>query len=190
MDPATIAALALAIPLVAFGLVSGALQVHGMRRLRERKHVPSDESAYLRGRYRRRLTAAAVMVTIGALIAGAYLSGMERRADAFGGPKPDEPAAADGGPKPTADAARQFARFYGLYWIAVIVLAFVLVGLAVSDAWATRRYWMSVYRAMREDHQTQLRRDLAVYKQQKEQQRGTGRGGYGGRLGGERRPDG
>ena len=51
---------------------------------------------------------------------------------------------------------------------------FALVGLATVDAFATRRYWLAQYRALRDDHQTRLRRDLAVYKQHREQTRGGG----------------
>lgn len=182
VNPSTAAALLVAVPLVLLGAVSGTLQFRGMRRLKARTHVPSDELAYLTQRHRRRLFAAAVMVVIGWLIAGAYLSGMENRADALGEPNPAAPRDEDG-KRVIAAEDRQFVRFWGTYWIGVIVLVFVLLGIAVVDAWAARRYWMGVYRQLKEDHQTKLRRDLAVYKQQVEQQRGSGRHGYGGRLG-------
>jgi hypothetical protein len=182
VNPSTVAALFVAVPIALLGVASGLLQVRGMRRLKARTHVPSDERTYLRGRHRRRLLAAGVMVVIGGLIAGAYLSGMEQRADALGEPDPAAPRD-EAGKRVIPPEDRQFVRAWGVYWIVVIVLAFALIGIAVVDAWAARRYWMGVYRQLKEDHDTKLRRDIAVYKQQVEQQRGTGRAGYGGRFG-------
>ena len=183
MNPSTVAALFVAVPLALLGLVSGLFQVRGMRRLKARTHVPSDELKYLdRPAPPAADPGAGVMVLIGGLIAGAYLSGMEQRADALGEPDPAAPRD-EAGKRVIPAEDRQFVRAWGVYWIVVIVLAFGLIGIAVVDAWAARRYWMGVYREMKEDHDTKLRRDLAVYKQQVEQQRGTGRTGYGGRLG-------
>jgi hypothetical protein len=183
VNPSIVAALFVAIPLALLGIASGWLQLRGMRQLKERTHVPSDELAYLRNRHRRRLLAAVIMVLIGGLIAGAYLSGMEQRADALAAHDPDAPRD-EAGKRTIPPEDRQFVRFWGTYWIVVIVLVFALITIALMDAWAARRYWMGVYKQIKEEHQTKLRRDLAVYKQQKEQHRGSGRTGYGGRLGG------
>jgi hypothetical protein len=57
----------------------------------------------------------------------------------------------------------------------------VLIVLAMIDGLATRRYWLKIYREMRDEHNSQLRRDLAVYMQQKEGRRVGGN--FGGRLG-------
>lgn len=179
MNPSTAAA-AVAVPLVLLGLVSGVFQVRGMRRLKARTHVPSDEFGYLRNRHRRRLLAAGVMVVIGGLIGGAYLSGMEGRADALGQPDPAAPRD-EAGKRIIPAADRQFVRAWGVYWIGVIVLTFSLLGIALVDAWATRRYWLGLYRQMKDDHQAKLRRDLAVYRQQ--HRRPAGPPGFGGRLG-------
>jgi hypothetical protein len=126
---------------------------------------------------------AAVLITIiGALIGGAYLSGMESRADALAEHDPDAPRDASG-KRIMQPEERQFVRTWGTYWVVVIFLVFAFIGLALLDMWATTRYWLRLYQQMREDHQTKLRRDLAVYRQHKDQQRSTGRDGYGGRLG-------
>ena len=182
-DPTTLA-LALAVGLIALGLTSGVLQVRGLRRLAARKHVPSDELTYFRSRYRRRLLTGTILVVIGGLIAGSYLSGMERQADELK-PEPQPADVADAGPaaeKPEmTPEQKRFVRFWGAYWIIVVVLVFALLVLAVTDAWATRRYWLARLRQLREDHQTKLRRDLAVHRQQQEQTRS---GRLGNRLGG------
>jgi MFS family permease len=174
------AAMALAVPLLLVGLYSAWQQIRGLRHLRERKLVPSDEAAYLRGRHRRRLVVGVLLVLIGGLIAGAFLSGMEARADELGEKKPTD---ANGEKKEMTDEEKQFVWRWGLYWIAVVLpLTFALIGLAIADGLASRRYWLKLYREMRDEHNSQLRRDLAVYMQQKEQ--GRGGGGFGGRMGG------
>ncbi|OWK37868.1 hypothetical protein [Fimbriiglobus ruber] len=183
MNDPTATATALAVGLILLGCLTGGLQVLGLRRLAARAHVPSDERAYLRGRYRRRLLTAAVLIVTGAMIGGAYLSGMEERALQLGehhdpAVAPDEAADKPG----MTDAQKQFVRIWSVYWIVVVVLVFVLISLALVDATASRRYWLAQYRAIREDHQTKLRRDLAVYKQHMDQTRG---GRFGNRLGGD-----
>lgn len=181
MNNAMAMALALAAGLILLGVTTGAVQVRGRRRLAARRHVPSDELAYLRGRYRRRLLTGALLVAIGGMIGGAYLSGLERRADGLGEPKPgdaDRPPAQ----RKMTDDEKQLFRFWSAYWIVVVVLVFALTVLATIDAWSTRRYWLSQYRALREDHEAKLRRDLAVYRQHQEQTRG-------GRISGNRLGD-
>jgi hypothetical protein len=162
--------LLLATPLILLGVASAYFQLQGQRRLQERTHIPSDEFAYLRNRYRRRLLAAGLMILAGSMIAAAYLSGMEAKADSL-----KAATGEDGAKKPINDEDKQFVRLWGVYWIAVILQAFALVCIAITDAWATRRYWLSVYRAMKEDHEVKLRRDLAVYKQSRDD-RGAQRG--------------
>jgi len=168
MSP-TLFALALGLGIVALGVATAGTQLRGLRRLRARTHVPSDELRYLRGKHRRRLVTAAVFTVIGGMVVGAYTSGMEEVAEAMGQPRPaDAP--------PMTDAEREFVRFWGLYWGSVAVLVLALVGLGCADAVANRIYWMGIYRELREEHKAKLRRDLAVYRQHKDQNRaGPGR---------------
>ncbi len=181
MNDATALALVLAVGLVLLGAATGAFQVRGLRRLAARTHVPSDEFAYLRNRHRRRLLTGVVLVTLGGLIGGAYLSGMVRRADQLGEPRPPAAGADPADKPPMTDAEKQFFRLWTSYWVLILVLVFLLVGLAMIDALATRRYWLAVYRQIKDEHQSMLRRDLAVYRQHREQTRG---GRFGNRLGG------
>jgi hypothetical protein len=162
--PPSAVAFALAGPLVVLGAVSGYNQVQGLRVLAARKHVPADEYSYLRNRYRRRLLVAGILVLVGGLIAGAYLSGFEREADRI--VEARKVANAAGGD--VSDDDKFVLQLWGGYWVVVISLVFVLLALAVVDAWSTRRYWFKVLREMRDDHNTKLRRDLAVLRQQKE----------------------
>jgi MFS family permease len=171
VNNASVIALVFAAGLVLLGVLTATWQVRGLRALAERKHVPSDEYDYFRGRYRRRLVTAALLMSIGAMIGGAYLSGMAQATEQLGQPRDGE----DDQPKPEmTDDQKEFVRFLTAYWSVVLVLVFALVGLATVDAFATRRFWLAQYRALRDDHQTRLRRDLAVYKQHREQTRGRG----------------
>ena len=181
MNDASAVALVLAAGLVLLGALTGYYQLRGLRALAARRLVPSDEYGYFRNRYRRRRVPAAVLVTLGGLIGGASVSGMMRRADELGEPR-QLAADADPADKPKmTDAEKRFFRFWTVYWALILVLVFLLVGLAMVDALATRRYWLTLYRQIREEHQSKLRRDLAVYKQHREQTRG---GRFGNRLGG------
>jgi uncharacterized membrane protein YgcG len=180
MNPEANAGLSLAAILVLLGAATGWFQLRGLRALRARQHVPSDEFGYLRSRHRRRLLTGVLLAAIGGLIAGAYLGGLEARVNDLGQPRDADPDA----PKPQlTDEQKALLRFWGVYWIAVVVLAFAVLGLALTDALATRRYAMSQYHIIREDHEAKLRRDLAVFKQQK--QAGTRGGRLGGRFGAE-----
>lgn len=177
MNEASLIAILFGVGLALLGFVTGAVQVVGLRKLASRTLVPSDERIYLRNRYRRRLLTAGILVVIGVLIGSAYLSGMEARADAIGNGRAEVDADGERPPIPQND--KQFVRFWGAYWIMVIVLVFVLVALAIIDAWSSRRYWMSQYRQLKDEHNTRLRRDLEVLRQHKQTARNGGRFGRG-----------
>ena len=173
--------LLLAVCLVVFGVGTAARQRRTIERLREEKYLPSDDRTYLRGQVRRRLATSVLLVILGGMIGGAFLSGMEDRATEIGNrrardarPVDDPGRPAD--PRQPTEEDRQFVRFWGGYWIAIAILVFVVVCLAIVDFWATRRYWMAQYRLMKEDHQAKLQRDLAVYRQAKDNERLGGRG--------------
>lgn len=148
--------------LLLIGAATGAWQVRTARRLRADPFLPGADRLYLRGQVRRRAAAAGVLVAIGGMIGGYYLSGMDARVNAVG-------------PPPHSDDDRRFVRQVGWYWIAVLGLVFAVACLAVLDFWATRVFWMARYREMRADHEAKLQRDLAVYRHQKLNDRMKGR---------------
>ena len=182
--------LLLASLLLLLGVGAGLRQFRTLRRLREEKYIPSDERQYLRGQARRRLLTSGMLILIGGMLAGAYLSGMEERANEIADRK--RKAAAAAGIDPFADPGRppdapevatgpseedkQFVKFYGTYWIVILVLLFGTVVFAVFDFWATRWYFMAQYRRIKADHETKLRRDLAVHRHTKDNDRMTGLG--------------
>lgn len=170
--------------LMSFGTITAWLQRRGLIRLAARTHVPSDEHAYLRGRHRRRFVTGLLLVVVGVLIGGAFASGLEPKVDALTEKDPTDPDLA-GEPKAKREMTpeeKQLVRVWIGYWGLVLVLVFVVLGLAFTDALATRRYAFQQFQVIREEHQAKLRRDLAVYRAQKEAHRG---GISGHRLGGD-----
>jgi len=163
----------LATVLMLLGLGTAAMQRRTLRRLREERFLPDVDRAYFRGQVRRRIAVALILVVIGGMIGGAFLSGMEERADKIGDKQRDDQANADkqqpaDAEKPEPDPEeRRFAKLWGAYWIAIVALVGLVVCVAILDFWATRVYWMGRYREMRADHEAKLQRDLAVYRQQK-----------------------
>ncbi len=178
--------LILAAGLVVLGVGTAARQRRTARRLRDDRFLPSDERAYLRGQVRRRLAISAVVVLLGGVIGAVYLSGLQARAtdiaerrdraaaEVEAGRPPDPP------PPPSEDDVRLF-KVWTACWIGILGLLLVTGCLAVFDLWATRKYWMAQYRILKSEHEAKLRRDLAVYRQTKDNARMS-------RLGGGRRP--
>lgn len=156
----TIAAL-----LVVLAIGAGLRQFRTLARVRDEPYMPDEDQRYFRGQARRRLLASALLLTISGMIAGYYLSGMDARMDAI--PERDKPGDQPAPADPQAEADKQFFKFVVGYWIVVILLLGVVVGVAVIDFWATRKYWMARYKEMKEDYDTKLQRDLAVYRQQR-----------------------
>lgn len=159
----------LAAALVLFGAGTAVRQRRTVARLRGERYLPSDDRAYLRGQVRRRAATGAVLVMIGGLIAGYYLSGMDARVDEIAAkernaaPLPEDEDRAD----------KDYTRVVAAYWVGILGLVFAAGCLAVFDFWATRRYWMSQYRLLKADHEAKLQRDLAVHRQAKENDRMT-----------------
>jgi hypothetical protein len=151
--------------LILLGIGTGARQFGTLRKLREEPYTPDIDKLYFRGQVRRRLTAAVLLVAIGAMIGFYYLSGMDARMNEIGDKGQDNPATQED---------KDFARGVVIYWIVVLVLLALVGCVAVMDFWATRLYWMARYREMKNDHETRLRRDLEVYKHQQLSDRARG----------------
>ena len=151
--------------LILLGLATGSRQFATLRRLREEPYTPEVDRLYYRGQVRRRLVAAGLLLVIGVMIGFYYLSGMDARMDEIGARNQGEPP---------SEEDKDFARGVMVYWIVVLVMLGVVGCVAVADFWATRVYWMVRYREMKTDHETKLQRDLAVYRQQKLNERAKG----------------
>ncbi len=158
--------LLLAVALVLVGAATAARQRRALRELAAEPFLADEDRRYRRRQGVRRAATSGLLVVIGGLIGGYFVSGMDARMDAI----PDRPKAA---PQPgaeldpQAEADLRFTVDVAYYWTAVMGLVFVAVCLAVTDFWATRKYWMARYKELKADHEVKLQRDLAVYRQQK-----------------------
>ncbi len=152
--------------LVLLGAGAGSRQFATLRRIREEPHMPEIDRSYFRGQAHRRLIASGLMFVVGLMIGAYYLSGMDARMDEIPERKKDgDQPPAEGDPQFESDKA--FTRFVGWYVIVLVLLLGIVVFVALIDYWATRVYWMARYREIRTEHETKLRRDLAVHRQQK-----------------------
>ena len=157
-------ALALAVTLVSLGIFTGIRQARVIRALRRPGHRPSDEAAYLRAQARRRLAMGVILLLTGLMIAGTYLSGQERRIEEI-------PAREQPGEGQPPQITRDEAWTYVGYWAAVFIMLMTLIGLALLDLLATRRYALAQLGRIRDEQRTLLDRDLAVYRQSKMNER-------------------
>jgi uncharacterized membrane protein YjgN (DUF898 family) len=147
--------------LVLLGLSAGLRQFAQLSRVRAQPYMADEDRRYFRMQARRRMVASTLLVVIGGMIAFYYLSGMDARMDAI--PEGDK-----------SDADWEFTRQVGYYWIAVILLLGLVVTIALVDFMATRKYWMARYKEIKADHEAKLQRDLAVFRQQKLNDRAKG----------------
>jgi UDP-N-acetylmuramyl pentapeptide phosphotransferase/UDP-N-acetylglucosamine-1-phosphate transferase len=150
--------------LLAMGLYTIRKQLRALARLRSTAHMPSDERAYSRNQAFRRVATSVFLIILAGMLAGAYLAGIEEQAEELGRAR----VVPDDGPRPPMnDEQKQFARFYGAYWITVLALIFLVITLAMVDIWSTRRYAWRELRRIQAENREMLERDLAMYRQQK-----------------------
>jgi hypothetical protein len=154
------AALFLSALLAGIAVVSLRHQVRTWRRLRT-DTLASDDRRYLRGVAQRRSLNAVLMLALAGMLAGAYLSGGQQEFNRIAGLKDADPPG-----KPTAEDT-EFVKSWAIYWIVVLGLLFFVLVLAVADYVAVGLYGRQQYRRIRNEQRDLLERDLAVYRQQK-----------------------
>lgn len=158
-------ALFFAAALLLIAVLSIRRQIGNLLRLRRDAHVPSDDRNYLTNQAYRRIVTGCLLLGLAGMLSGAYVSGMERRAEKLGDQQ--RPLDEEGRKQRMADEDKDFVRFYAIWWIGILVLLFLVVSLAIVDIWATRRYAWSQIKRIKSEHQTVLERDLAMYRQHK-----------------------
>jgi zinc transporter ZupT len=142
------------------GVGAGMRQFVTLARVRTQHYMADEDRRYFHSQARRRMLASGLLVVIGVMIATFYLSGM----DAWMNEVRQKEAEED----------KDFAKLIGFYWISVILLVGVVICVAVIDLIATRKYWMTRYKELKADHEAKLQRDLAVFRQQKLNDRARG----------------
>jgi hypothetical protein len=154
-------AILLSVLLVAIAVVSLRYQLRTWRRLRSGESIPSDDRRYLRGLLQRRTINALLMLILAGMLAGAYVSGGLGELERIGGLAEQDPPA-----KPT-DEDKEIVKSWVFYWGGVLGLLFFVLMIAMADYLATALYGRQQLRRIRAEQSTLLERDLAVYRQQK-----------------------
>jgi len=154
------AAFCLSALLAGIALVSLRYQLRTWRRLRAESFA-SDDRRYLRGVCQRRTVNGVLLLVLAGMLAGAYLSGGQQELNRIAGLPLENPP---GERTPEDDA---FVKSWAIYWIVVLVLLFFVIVIAVADYTATSLYARQQLRRIRNEQRTLLERDLAVYRQQK-----------------------
>jgi hypothetical protein len=159
---------ALAIPvLLGVAFVFGWQQCVALRGLRNRPELPLAESRQQRGQAYRRLLTCGLLALLALLLAGARLF-LEERADNLIDEQRAQ-AQEEGAEPPFTPEQRNFARFYGAYWIGCLVVLMAVVGLAGIDLWETRRRGLRERRKLLDDQRVMLRRQITRLRQERDE---------------------
>jgi cytochrome c-type biogenesis protein CcmH/NrfG len=142
--------------LAGFAIISLRYQLRNWRRLRS-ETLASDDRRYLRGVCQRRSLNAVLLLALAGLLAGAYLSG--------GLADLTRIAAMD--PQDRTDEDRETVKSLAIYWIVVLVILFFVIVIAMGDYVAVGLYGRQQLRRIQHEQRDLLERDLAVYRQQK-----------------------
>lgn len=151
--------------LLLLGLGAGYRQIVVLRRVRAEPFMAIEDRTYYRRQSIRRLGISFLLLILSAMIVAFYAAGMDARMDAI----PER-----GKDDPQFESDKEFTRQMAVYWLVVTGSLGVFAFLAVLDVWATRKYWMRRYRELKTEHEIRLRRDLALFRQQKLNERAPG----------------
>jgi hypothetical protein len=146
--------------LIGIAVVSLRYQVRTWRRLRT-EAMATDDRRYLRGICWRRTLNAVLLLALAGMLAGAFLSGGQQELNRLFQLKDQNPPA-----DPTPED-REFVRWWAIYWMVVLGLLFFIIAIAIVDSAAISRYGRRELRRIQREQSDLLERDLAVYRQQK-----------------------
>jgi hypothetical protein len=163
-------------PLLVFGslLAAGVLavavgwgwgQVRALRRLGREPDLPDDERRWRRAQAWRRLVGCGLMLLLAGLLAGAliYLEDYAQRL------ANQREAAPEGAVFVWTPDERVFLRFWGGYWIAVLLVLLALMVLTGYDLWSLRRRALSEYRRLQADRRDMIERQMVRLRQERDE---------------------
>lgn len=134
-------------------------QIQTLRRLHQQPEMPADDRTYFRRQAIRRLIGCGLLVAIGVLIGGSYVSGQEEWVERLAEPGQIKAA----GAAPDAELQHK-KRIYVWYWIAVLLLLLALVIIAAIDFFAIRGYGARHLKRIYSDRKAMLEQELAELK--------------------------
>lgn len=142
--------------LLALAVYFGWRQVRALRGLSGRQ-LADEERRFVRRQAVRRLFCCALMVILAGLLVGTVYLEPEYQELTRQLKERNE----RGGGAAVPDDEKQFARFFAGYWIAMLLVLFVLLALAAADFWAVARFGHRQHRRLEADHRAELEQQLA-----------------------------
>jgi hypothetical protein len=156
-SPQIISTAVLVALLLAWAGFSAWRQVQTLRALPDAENLPPEDLRYLRNQAWLRLTSSGLMVALAALLALSYF--VENPAQAL---IDEGTAARERGEEPdNTPEHRLFVKYYGAYWITVLLVLLGMVGTALYDMLAIRRFGQRHYRKIQEDRRAMIARQVA-----------------------------
>jgi hypothetical protein len=155
--PQIVSGALLVVALLSVACYYGFRQVRELRGLWRAPQLPDEEARYRRRRAWRRLVGSGLMLLLAGLLTGAlvYLEApIQRLVDR------DVPA-------PATPGEVTFLRFYGGYWIVIMLVLMAVVFLAAFDLWATRRWGLRQHRQIQADRRAMIERQVSRLRQER-----------------------
>jgi hypothetical protein len=147
------------------GIVIGLALFYGLRqflalgRLRLQVDIADEERLYVRRQTWIRLLGCLMLLALGCLLAGAYVSGLEQRAHELGEQIDGQKAA--GQPPVLTPEQQAFRELYRWYWLGVLALVLGVLVLAGLDLLTIRRFRLGQMKQISADRKEMLQEELA-----------------------------
>jgi hypothetical protein len=138
-------------------------QIQTLRNVARNDNLTAEDRRYFRRQAWRRLIGCLLMAGLLGLMGGSFF--LEDRAERLGTELKD---ARDRGEQREPDPEqRQFMRFYGGYWIVILLFVSGLVGIAFVDLVSIRRYGQRHYRKLQADRRAMIERQVLRLRQER-----------------------
>jgi uncharacterized membrane protein YfcA len=132
-------------------------QVQTLRGLRHADTLAPEDRSYLRNQAWRRLACSALMVVFAVLLGGSFA--IEERAQDLVNVGEEAQARNE---RPDLDPGQKhFFRFYTLYWVAALLVLLGMMGTALFDILAIRRFGQRHFRKLQADRRAMIERQAA-----------------------------
>lgn len=155
--------IAFALLLVVLAIAFAWHNLRALRLLKPKEQMPPEDWRYYRRQSYRRLFGCGLMVLLAALLIGLFF--VDQELDQFG--DRGEQAQAQGVKPDVAETDKDALSFYLLYTFTVIIVVLVLLGVALIDLMAIRRFGMRHRKRIREDREGLLQRQLSLLRRSK-----------------------
>jgi hypothetical protein len=138
-------------------------QVQALRGLRRAENMPPEDRSYVRNQAWRRLACSALMVVFAGLLAGSFITEplIQPLLD-FGD------AAHERNEHPVLNPEqKQLFHDYTLYWVAALLVLMGMMGLALFDILAIRRFGQRHFRKIQADRRAMIERQAARLRERR-----------------------